>query len=71
MEPSPQHNSTDGRLRDINGIADYTGLPVSHIRHLVRNKAIPFVKFSGRLWFDTIEIDRWIRRNTTLPERAA
>jgi excisionase family DNA binding protein len=71
MDNAPSPQPTGGRLRDLNGIADYTGLPTSYIRHLVRNRAIPFTKFGGRLWFDCIEIDKWIRRSTTLPERAA
>jgi excisionase family DNA binding protein len=71
MDNAPSPTSTGGRLRDLQGIADYTGLPVGHIRHLVRNKAIPFVKFSGRLWFDCIEIDKWIRRSTVQPGQAA
>lgn len=59
------------RMRDIVGISEYTGLPVPYLRHLVRSKAIPVTKFGGRLWFDTIEIDKWIRRNTTQPGSAA
>ena len=58
-------------MRDLKGIAEYTGFPVSYLRHLVASKAIPVTKFKGRLWFDTIEIDKWIRRNTTLPGQAA
>jgi len=58
-------------MRTLTGIAEYTGFPESYLRHLVRNKAIPVTKFGGRLWFDTIEIDKWIRRNTTLPGQAA
>ena len=58
-------------MRDLDGIAEYTGFPTSYIRHLVRTKGIPVTKFSGRLWFDTIEIDKWIRRHTTQPGQAA
>ncbi|MBU6330285.1 MAG: helix-turn-helix domain-containing protein [Acidobacteria bacterium] len=71
METEQQPSSAAGRMRDLAGIADYTGLPVTYLRHLVRNKAIPVTKFGGRLWFDTIEIDKWIRRNTTQPGAAA
>jgi excisionase family DNA binding protein len=71
MDNAPSPNTTGGRLRDLAGISEYTGLPTSYIRHLVRNKAIPFTKFGGRLWFDCIEIDKWIRRSTTQPGQAA
>lgn len=71
MDTAPSPTTTGARMRDLNGIAEYTGFTVSYLRHLVRNKAIPVTKFGGRLWFDTIEIDKWIRRNTTQPGQAA
>ena len=71
MDNATPPQPTGARMRDLKGIAEYTGFPESYLRHLVRNKGIPVTKFGGRLWFDTIEIDRWIARNTRLPERAA
>lgn len=71
MDTAPSHNTTGARMRDLKGIAEYTGFTETYLRHLVRNRAIPVTKFGGRLWFDTIEIDKWIRRNTTQPGQAA
>lgn len=71
MNTAPSPTGPSARMRDITGISDYTGFPVSYLRHLVREKQIPVTKFGGRLWFDTIEIDRWIRRNTSQPGSAA
>ena len=71
MDTAPSPTATGARMRDLPGIAEYTGFTVSYLRHLVRTKSIPVTKFKGRLWFDVIEIDKWIRRNTTQPGQAA
>lgn len=55
-----------GRLVDLAGIAVYLNLPVRYIRRLHEENRIPVTQFTpgGRLFFDLIEIDRWVARNT-------
>lgn len=47
-------------LLDINGVAEYIGVTVRHIRRLVAERRIPFVKWGSILHFDADEIDAWI-----------
>lgn len=54
-----------GRLLDLNGAVDYTGLSESTIRDLVFKRAIPFTKVDRRLRFDVKALDRWIEAKTT------
>jgi excisionase family DNA binding protein len=47
-------------LLDINGVAEYLGVTVRHIRRLVAEQRIPYVKWGSILHFDPAEIDAWI-----------
>lgn len=48
------------RLLDVEGIADYLGVTVRHVRRLVLERRIPFIKWGHLLRFDLDEIDAWI-----------
>lgn len=48
------------RYVDINGVAEYLGVTVRHIRRLVAEKRIPYIKWGSMLHFDLDEIDAWI-----------
>jgi excisionase family DNA binding protein len=58
------------RLLDVEGVADRLGVNTRHVRRLVHERRIPFIKWGHLLRFDPIEIDAWLRRSTT-PERSA
>jgi len=48
------------RLLDIEGVADCLGVSVRHVRRLVAERRIPFVKWGKLLRFDAVEIARWL-----------
>lgn len=51
------------QLVDINRAAQILGVPVRHVRRLVAERRVPFVKWGSRLHFDPLELDRWIDRH--------
>ncbi len=53
---------TRKQLLDIAGVADRLGVEVRHIRRLVAERRIPFIKWGHLLRFDPVEIDAWIDR---------
>ena len=55
--------TSDRRLVDIDGAADRLGVPVRHVRRLVAERRIPYIKWGSRLHFDPVEIDAWIERH--------
>jgi excisionase family DNA binding protein len=60
---------TDRRraLLDIASVADRLGVTVRHIRRLVAERRIPFIKWGSILHFDPDEIDDWIDRHRRRP----
>ncbi len=59
-ETKPRSRRTDTRLVDIETVALYLGVTVRHVRRLVAERRIPFVKWGRLLRFDVDAIDRWI-----------
>lgn len=57
-------------LLDINGVAEYLGVTVRHIRRLVAERRIPHIKWGSHPHFDPDEIDEWVDRHRR-PERGA
>ncbi len=47
-------------LMDINSVAARLGVSVRHIRRLVNERRIPYIKWGHLLRFDPIEIDQWL-----------
>jgi excisionase family DNA binding protein len=47
-------------LVDIEAVASHLGVQVRHVRRLVAERRIPYVKWGHLLRFDPTEIDRWI-----------
>lgn len=49
-----------GRLIGISDVADQLGVDVRHVRRLVYEKRIPYIKWGHLLRFDPAEIAAWI-----------
>ncbi|MBW3643351.1 MAG: helix-turn-helix domain-containing protein [Actinobacteria bacterium] len=47
-------------LMDLPTVAKYLGVSERHIRRLVQERRIPFIKWGHRLRFDPDEIDSWV-----------
>ena len=60
-------------LVDITAIAAHLGVEVRHVRRLVAERRIPFIKWGHLLRFDPAEIDTWINdyRHQPRPGTAA
>jgi excisionase family DNA binding protein len=53
--------ATDRRpLMDLPTVARYLGVTERHIRRLVQERRIPFIKWGHLLRFDPDEIDAWL-----------
>ena len=48
------------RLIPIAEVAELLGVELRHVRRLVHERRIPFVKWGHLLRFDPLEIDAWI-----------
>lgn len=48
------------RLMNITEVADVLGVDVRHVRRLVHERRIPFLKWGHLLRFDPTEIEAWI-----------
>lgn len=58
-------SNTDGegrvqRLYDIEAVADRLSVDIRHVRRLVAERRIPFIKWGHLLRFDPIEIEQWL-----------
>lgn len=49
------------RLLNINEVADVLGVNVRHVRRLVFENRIPYLKWGRLVRFDPCEIERWLR----------
>ncbi len=57
-------------LMNIEQVAERLGVSVRHMRRLVAERRIPFVKWGHLLRFDPDEVDRWIEE-CVVPASAA
>ena len=55
-------NGDDGAatLIDIEAVGRRLGVSVRHVRRLVHERRIPFIKWGHLLRFDRVEIARWL-----------
>ncbi len=58
-------------LLTITAVAEHLGVDVRHIRRLVAERRIPFIKWGHLLRFDPTEIADWIDQNRRHPGQAA
>lgn len=49
-----------GQLWDIEAVAHRLGVQVRHVRRLVTERRIPFIKWGHLLRFDPAEIEVWL-----------
>lgn len=59
--------SAHGRLVGISDVAAQLGVDVRHVRRLVYEKRIPYIKWGHLLRFDPKEIDAWIDSHRSRP----
>lgn len=48
------------RLLDANALAERLGVEVCHVRRLVHERRVPFIKWGHLVRFDPAEIDAWL-----------
>lgn len=60
MNGKTTDSSTRTQLVDIEWVAGRLGVEVRHVRRLVADRRIPFVKWGHLLRFDPAEIEAWI-----------
>ncbi len=62
---------TQGRrsLLDLPAVAETLGVNQRHIRRLVAERRIPYLKWGHLLRFDPDEIDQWLARSRVPAER--
>ena len=49
-------------LMDIEAVARRLGVPVRHVRRLVAERRIPYIKWGHLLRFDPTEVEAWLDR---------
>ena len=61
-------------LMDVAAIADHLGVEIRHIRRLVHERRIPFIKWGHLIRFDPNDIEAWLEEcrkgARTLPRSA-
>jgi len=58
-----------GRLFTITEVADALGVDVRHVRRLVHERRIPFIKWGHLLRFDPADIAAWVDAYRQHPSR--
>jgi len=75
MPEGPRPRETDRSLLDVQGAAAYLGTSERHIRRLVEQRRLPFIKLgdgrSARLRFSTTRLDAWLEEHSFEPEEGA
>ena len=68
---APAPSGTPGALLDVRDCAAYIGTSERHIRRLVTERRIPFLKLgpgkNARLRFNTIKLDAWLAEHSVEP----
>jgi excisionase family DNA binding protein len=57
-------------LIDIATVAEWLGVGERHVRRLISERRIPYVKWGHYVRFDSAQIDEWLRTNEVPPMRA-
>ena len=56
-------------LMDIAHLAEHLGVDIRHIRRLVHERRIPYIKWGHLLRFDPTEIEAWLEHHRCPPQR--
>ena len=66
----PERIREERTLLDIEEVARLLGVGVRHVRRLVADRRIPYLKWGHLLRFDPVEIDAWLdeARRPTMAE---
>jgi len=59
------------RLLDITTLAEHLGVNARHVRRLVAERRIPFIKWGHLIRFDPAEVREWIDAYRRHPGRPA
>jgi excisionase family DNA binding protein len=54
-------------LLDMNGVATWLGTSHRHVRRMVAERRIPYVKVGHYIRFDQVEVARWIDEKRVSP----
>jgi excisionase family DNA binding protein len=54
----------------IGQIAEWLGVGERHVRRLISERRIPYVKWGHYIRFDPVQVDEWLRSNRIAPMRA-
>jgi excisionase family DNA binding protein len=57
-------------LIDITAVAQRLGVQVRHVRRLVHERRIPYIKWGHLIRFDPADVDAWIERSRIAPSEA-
>ena len=55
-----EKGSRNGQLIDITGVAERLGVTTRHVRRLVAERRIPFLKWGHLIRFDPREVESWL-----------
>lgn len=58
------------KLMDLAGVADHLGVTERHVRRLVAERRIPFLKWGHLLRFDPAEVSAWLDGKRVAPVEA-
>ena len=58
-------------LLDVTQLAEHLGVDVRHIRRLVHERRVPYIKWGHLVRFDPAEINEWLERCRHDPGRPA
>lgn len=71
MATAHPHDELPPRLLDVTAVAEFLGVNTRHIRRLVLERRIPFIKWGHLVRFDPVEIRKWIDQCRHQPGRSA
>ncbi|MCU1463618.1 MAG: DNA-binding protein [Acidimicrobiales bacterium] len=54
-------------LLDVPGLADHLGVTERHVRRLITERRIPYVRWGHRIRFDPDEVARWLEASRVEP----
>ena len=54
-------------LLDVAQLAEHLGVEIRHVRRLVHERRVPFIKWGHLLRFDPVDIDSWLDGHRSPP----